>query len=88
MRTNRKLSLVLDYLPAPVIGTFWPYAAEKGAKLGSVVASSRKIAVERTALTLRDLIEANVGAQVLVTETPKSAWSTCSAGCAGSRSTG
>ena len=61
-------NVLMDYLPAPVIGTFWPYSAEKKAKLSAVTASPRKVSVERTALSLRELIEANVGADVFVTE--------------------
>src|ERR1035437_1220612 len=34
-------NVVMDYLPAPVVGTFWPYSAEKRAKLTSVVASTK-----------------------------------------------
>ncbi|MEI8242593.1 MAG: hypothetical protein WCI17_04940 [bacterium] len=60
--------VAMDYLPCPVIGTFWPYSADKKARLTSVTASQRKVSVERTALNLRELIEANVGAEVLVSE--------------------
>lgn len=63
-------NVVLDYLPAPVIGTFWPFAADKVAKLSAVTASPRKVRVERTALNLRELIEANLGNQVMVQELP------------------
>ena len=59
----------MDYLPMPVLGTFWPYSADKQAKLSAVTAGQRKILVERTALTLRALIAANIGAEVTVTET-------------------
>ncbi|MCC7145549.1 MAG: hypothetical protein IT443_03815 [Phycisphaeraceae bacterium] len=60
--------VVMDYLPQPVLGTFWPYAAEPDAKLLSVTAAQRKVLVSRTALNLRELIEANVGADVWITE--------------------
>ena len=65
-------NVVLDYLPTPVIGTFWAYSADKGAKLSGVVAGQRRAMIERTALSLRELIEANVGAEALVTETNQS----------------
>ncbi|MEI8316271.1 MAG: hypothetical protein WCG79_12590 [Verrucomicrobiota bacterium] len=68
MPTDAVGNVLMDYLPTPVIGTFWPYSAEKRAKLSAVTASPRKVLVERTALTLRELIEANVGADVFVTE--------------------
>lgn len=68
MATDDNGNVVLDQLPAPVIGTFWPYVAERGARLASVTAGRRDVSVERTALDLRQLIEANPGAPVVVTE--------------------
>src|SRR5207237_939951 len=44
--------------------------SDKSAKLASVTASVRKVKLERTTLTLRELIEANVGAQATITEMP------------------
>jgi len=69
MPTDDHGNVVMDYLPAPVIGTFWPYSAEKRAKLTSVVASQKRVLVERTALNLRDLLEANIGAEAIIAET-------------------
>ena len=60
--------VVLDYLPAPVMGTFWPYATDKNAKLAGVVASQRRVSVEHTALNIRELLEANIGAEAIITE--------------------
>jgi hypothetical protein len=68
-------NVVLDYLPCPVIGTFWPFSADKKAKLASVTASQRKVLVDHTTLNLKELIEANVGADVVVTEAPAPAGS-------------
>ena len=62
--------VLMDYLPAPVLGTFWPYSAEKDVKLTAVVAGQRKVLVEQTSLSLRELLEGNVGAEVIVSETP------------------
>lgn len=62
-------NVVMDYLPCPVIGTFWPFSADRRAPLVSVTASQHKVLVEHTTLSLTELIEANVGAQVMVTET-------------------
>jgi hypothetical protein len=62
-------NVVLDYLPTPILGTFWPFSVGDQARLEAVVAGQRKVMIERTALTVRDLIEANVGASVFVTET-------------------
>jgi len=64
MPTNSSGDVVLDYLPTPVLGTFWPYSADKSVSLNSVVASSRRVMVPRTALTLPELLRANPGADV------------------------
>src|SRR5207247_6378725 len=40
-------NVVIDDLPQPVLGTFWPYAVD--AKLAGVVAGQRRVSVERTA---------------------------------------
>jgi len=69
MPTDARGNVVMDYLPTPVLGTFWPYAAEKGARLVSVMASQKRVLVERTALNLRELLEANIGAEAIIAET-------------------
>ncbi len=69
MPTDEQGNVIMDYLPTPVLGTFWPYAAEKHARLVSVVASQKRVLVERTALNLRELLEANIGAEAIITET-------------------
>ena len=61
-------NVILDYLPTPVIGTFWPFSTDKKARLAAVTASQHKMLVERTAVNLKELIEANIGADVVVTE--------------------
>ena len=68
--------VLMDYLPAPVLGTFWPCSAEKDVKLTAVVAGKRRVLVERTSLTIRELLEGNVGAEVTISETPLSAAAT------------
>ena len=68
--TDADGNVSMDYLPAPVLGTFWPYTAAKNAKLTAAVAGQRRVTVERTPLSLRELIEANVGAAVVITEAP------------------
>jgi hypothetical protein len=70
MPTNEAGEVLMDYLPAPVLGTFWPYAAEKGVKLASVTAGQRRVTVARSPLTIIELIEANPGAEVIITESP------------------
>ncbi|MFN3650224.1 MAG: hypothetical protein ACK47B_11650 [Armatimonadota bacterium] len=73
MPTNAQGDVVMDYLPTPVVGTFWPYASDPNARLTAVTASQRRVRVERTALNLRELLEANVGKQVTVQELPVTA---------------
>lgn len=68
MPTDANGYVQMDYLPTPVIGTFWPYSTEKGVKLDAVVASPRKVLVTRTALSLRELLESNPGAEVRITQ--------------------
>ena len=62
--------IVMDYLPAPVLGTFWAYAVDRSIAVKSVTASRRPMPVEQPARRLADLLEANVGAAVTVTEKP------------------
>jgi hypothetical protein len=62
-------TVLLDHLPVPVLGTFWPYSADKGLKLTSVTASPRRVQVERPATTVIDLLKANPGAEVRITQT-------------------
>src|SRR5207253_5508207 len=68
MPTDAAGNVLLDHLPTPVIGTFWPYSAAKNAKLIGVTAARRRVLVEQTALVLRELLECNIGAEVLVNE--------------------
>ncbi len=68
MPTDAHGNVVLDYLPTPVLGAFWPYCATPEARLTGVVAGQRRVLVERTALSLRELLEANIGAQAIISE--------------------
>ncbi len=70
MATDPAGDVTMDYLPNPVLGTFWPYSSDKNAKLVSTVASQRRVNISRTALSLRELIEANIGAEVTISELP------------------
>ncbi|MCE5269188.1 MAG: hypothetical protein LLG00_15030 [Planctomycetaceae bacterium] len=76
LAVDKSGDVLMDYLPAPVLGTFWPYSADKDAKLTAVVAGQRKVLVDRTSLTLRELLEGNIGAEIAVSETALSAAST------------
>jgi hypothetical protein len=70
MPTDPAGNVLLDYLPSPVMGTFWPASADPKVKLNGVTASQRRVMVERTALSIRELLEANPGAGVQIKETP------------------
>jgi hypothetical protein len=69
--TDASGRVVLDYLPAPVLGTFWPYSADPKVKLTAVTAGRRITTVKRTALAIPELLEANVGAKVRIREAAK-----------------
>jgi hypothetical protein len=69
MPTDGEGNVVMDYLPTPVMGAFWPFSTDRRAKLSAVAASQRKVLLERTALDPRQLIQANAGAHVIITET-------------------
>jgi len=60
--------VILEDLPKPVLGTFFPYSLETRARLNSVTAGRRKIQNSQTALTIPELIAANVGALVHIDE--------------------
>ena len=62
--TDARGHVVLDRLPSPVFGTFWPYSGERDAKLTAVTASRRRVRGEQTAIDVRGLLEANPGAAV------------------------
>lgn len=68
MPTDEQGDVLMDYLPAPVLGTFWSYSLEKDAKLSSVLASRHKVLVPQSALHVAEFIRANPGAQVEVVE--------------------
>jgi hypothetical protein len=70
MPTDKDGNVTLDYLPSPVLGTFWSATTEKTAKLNSVTASQHRVAITRTALAIRELLEANVGAEVTLKMMP------------------
>ncbi|MDP7162029.1 MAG: hypothetical protein QF792_00865, partial [Phycisphaerae bacterium] len=68
MPVDKGGAVVLDYLPTPVLGTYWPYSNDSNAKLTSVVASRRRVKIDQIALDLPSLLKANVGAKVIITE--------------------
>ena len=62
--TDEDGNVQMDYLPTPILGTFWPYSSDKKVKLTAVVSSPRKALVEKTSLTIPDLLAANPGTKV------------------------
>lgn len=58
----------MDYLPNPILGAFWVYSTEARKPVRQVTASVQRVKIERTALTIPELISANVGADVTVQE--------------------
>jgi len=65
MPTDDKGNVILDYLPRPVMGTFWAYSADPSVKLSCVVAGRNIITLENTALNITELIKANIGKKIL-----------------------
>jgi hypothetical protein len=59
--------VVLDGLPAPVLGTFWPYASGS-ARLVSATAAKERVSRDRTALDLREWLLANAGSLVRIVD--------------------
>ncbi|MBN2180880.1 MAG: hypothetical protein JW715_03115 [Sedimentisphaerales bacterium] len=68
MPTDKDGNVVLDYLPTPIIGTFWSYSAQNNARLTGVVTGKRIVSFDKTALNIPELIRANIGARVRVAE--------------------
>lgn len=62
--TDPRGLVILDRLPVPVLGTFWPYSAERDVRLSAVTASRRRVRGDQTAIDVRGLLEANPGAAV------------------------
>ena len=61
METNEHGDVVLERLPRAVMGTFWPYADDPAARLTSVVAGQHVVSVERTASSIPEMLEGNIG---------------------------
>lgn len=66
--TNAAGDVCLDRLPTPLIGTFWAYSAESGARLAGVVSGREVVPLKTTSLSIQSLLEANVGARARITE--------------------
>ncbi len=66
--TDARGHVHLAHLPNPVVGTFWAYSSEPRARLEAVVASRCIVTDQWTALTISEMIEANVGRKVRLRE--------------------
>jgi hypothetical protein len=64
-QTNENGDVVLDELPAPIMGTFWAYSADPKEKLQCVISSRDEVDVEKTAMTIEELLKSNVGKDIL-----------------------
>src|SRR5262249_4202290 len=59
--------VVLEGLPVPVLGTFWPYATGD-ARVVSATAGRDRVVRQHEAVELRDWIDANAGADVVLVD--------------------
>ena len=62
--TNGEGGVVLDELPRPILGAFWPYSDEPGARLMAVTAGTAKREFDRNATSIADLLLANIARRV------------------------
>ena len=58
----------VDGLPAPLLGTFWPYSPDEQIELLSATAGKQAVEVTRTPLTAEELLTAGVGRRITVWE--------------------
>ena len=56
----------LDELPVPVLGTFWAYSVDKSVTVRAVTAKRVDTQTVRDAASVRELLAANVGANVVI----------------------
>ncbi|MBN2315304.1 MAG: hypothetical protein JXM79_15345 [Sedimentisphaerales bacterium] len=76
MPTDTDGNVVIDYLPKPIMGTFWAYSADAKAELESVLSEKCVVPMNRTALTIPELLESNIGAKVRIMEAGLSPYET------------
>ncbi|MHC5083917.1 MAG: hypothetical protein ACYTET_08290 [Planctomycetota bacterium] len=65
VQTNEIGNIVLDELPAPIMGTFWAYSADPKNKLQCVISSRDKVDVEKNAMSVEELLKSNIGEKIL-----------------------
>ena len=66
LQTNTKGDVVLADLPAPIMGTFWAYSADPKRKLKCVISSRDEVDVEKTAMTVEELLKSNPGNDIII----------------------
>jgi hypothetical protein len=66
MKTDAQGNVLLDSLPAPVMGTFWAYSANSRAALNSVISSRNELDVECPSASIEDLLKGNIGKDILI----------------------
>ena len=74
LATDADGNILLDYLPNPVMGTFWAYSADPNIKLSSVVSSRDELGVEQPSVCVEDLMKGNVGKKIVVKEHSREAY--------------
>jgi hypothetical protein len=67
-KTDASGNVIVDYVPIPILGTFWSYSVDSNPSLLSVTSGQHIVKIERTALTLGELLEANPGKDVIISE--------------------
>jgi len=65
-QTNENGNVVLDELPKPIMGTFWAYSADSKNKLECVISSRDEVDVEKSAMSVEDLLKSNIGNEILL----------------------
>src|SRR5215469_11724941 len=55
----------MDYLPAPGIGTFWPYSADKAARLSIFFSVRQRALVDTISLSMPEFFEGIIGADAI-----------------------
>lgn len=59
-------AILLDGLPSPLLGTFWPYATDEQNAVVSATASQIPTESEQVAATMVELLRENIGEQVML----------------------
>ncbi len=60
--------VIVDYLPMPILGAYWPFSADEKRPLQSVRSGLHEGSVSHPARDLLQLLQANIGAKVLIVE--------------------